>query len=158
MVKKDLVCRIAEMLREAGIKKKVQFPKQTFHITDDEGNRKDFSVRKTDKEVPLTHDDVKAVVDAMFDAILESIQNGEEVTIKGFGTFGYHFRKGRTIGGFDGELHTMKNHYCPKFWYGKDYSKSVDLFQLTQEDEHGNLPEPADRSNGRPSRKKAVGS
>ena len=142
MNKRELISKTAECLRENGIKKKVMFPKQTFHITDDEGNRKDFSVRKTDKEVIFTTDDVKNIISACIDTILETIREGEEVSIMGFGTFGYHFRRGRTIGGFDGKLHTMKSHYCPKFWYGKDYERSVKLYQLSQEDENGNIPEP----------------
>lgn len=142
MNKRELISKTAEYLRENRVKKKVQFPKQTFHISDDEGNKKDFSVRKTDKEVMFTNEDVRNIISACIDVILEALKNGEEISIVGFGTLGMHYRHGRTIGGFDGKLHRMKSHYCPKFWYGKDVKRSVDLYQQTIADENGEVPEP----------------
>ena len=51
MNKKELISKTADILRERGIRKPVKVPRQVFHITDDEGNQKDFIVRKTDKTV-----------------------------------------------------------------------------------------------------------
>lgn len=140
MNKKELIMKTVEALREHDVKKAVVFPKQTFHITDDEGNRKDFSVRKTNKSVGYTSEDVRHVIETCLDVITESIKNGEEVTVSGFGTLGLHYRGGRTIGGFDGKQHTMKAHYVPKFWYGKNLKNSADLYRMSVEDENGDIP------------------
>ena len=140
MTKKELVSKATERLRENDERKKVIYPKQTFHITDDEGNRKDFSVRKTDKSVAYTTDDVKKIFEACLEVIIDSLKNGEEVSITGFGTFGLHYRSGRTIGGFHGEQHKMKAHYVPRFWYGKDLRTSAELYRMSVEDENGEIP------------------
>ncbi len=141
MNKKELIGKTAELLRENDTRKRVVFPKQTFHISDDEGNRKDFSVRKTDKSVNYTTDDVKNILSACIDVIIDSIRRGEEVTVTGFGTLGLHYRGGRTIGGFDGELHEMKAHYVPKFWYGKELRNSAELYRMSVQDENGDIPD-----------------
>ena len=156
MNKKELISKTAEYLRENEIGKHVMFPKQTFHITDDEGNRKDFSVRKSDKEVQYTVNDVNNIISACLDIIFDSIKRGEEVSIKGFGTLGLHYRRGRVIGGFDGELHTMKSHYCPKFWYGKDLKRCVELYQMMVTDEEGNVPPPEPTKGMNPEHKEGV--
>lgn len=153
MNKKELIGETASLLRENDIRKKVIFPKQTFHISDDEGNRKDFSVRKTDKSVNYTVDDVKNILSACVDVIKESIKNGEEITVTGFGTLGLHYRGGRTIGGFDGKLHTMKAHYVPKFWYGKDLRNCAELYRMSIEDENGDIPEASNIRRTRSTRK-----
>lgn len=141
MNKKELIGKTAELLRDNDVKKYVVYPRQTFHISDDEGNRKDFSVRKTDKRVNYTIEDVRNILSACIDVITDSIKRGEEVTVTGFGTLGLHYRGGRTIGGFDGKLHTMKAHYVPKFWYGKDLRNSAELYRMSIEDENGDIPE-----------------
>lgn len=60
MNRKELVRRIANVMRENNIRKPVSSQKQVFHISDDEGNTKDFVVKKTDKGVLFTYDDVEA--------------------------------------------------------------------------------------------------
>lgn len=42
MTKKDAITLVVEALKQNDVRKPVSFPKQTFHITDDEGNHKDF--------------------------------------------------------------------------------------------------------------------
>ena len=49
MNKIDFIKCVSDVLRTNDIKKPVSIPKQVFHISDDEGNSKDFTVKKTDK-------------------------------------------------------------------------------------------------------------
>ena len=65
MNRKELVRRIANVMRENNIRKPVSSQKQVFHISDDEGNTKDFVVKKTDKGVLFTYDDVEAMMDTL---------------------------------------------------------------------------------------------
>ena len=58
MNRNEFVRRVTSVMRENDIRKPVSSPKQVFHISDDEGNSKDFVVRKTDKKVIFTIDDV----------------------------------------------------------------------------------------------------
>ena len=64
MNKKDLISKTAEVLRSNNIIKPVSTPKQVFHRSDDEGNQKDFVVKKTDKTVLYNTADVAAILDA----------------------------------------------------------------------------------------------
>ena len=54
MNRKEFARRVATLMREKDIRKPVSIPKQVFHISDDEGNSRDFVVRKTDKSVQFT--------------------------------------------------------------------------------------------------------
>ena len=87
MNKKELISKTADILKERGIRKPVKVPRQVFHITDDEGNQKDFIVRKTDKTVMYNIEDVTAVLDACLSVIEQTLEHGEEVGIHGFGNF-----------------------------------------------------------------------
>ncbi|MBP5462526.1 MAG: HU family DNA-binding protein [Lachnospiraceae bacterium] len=95
MNRREFVRRIANVMRENNIRKPVSSPKQVFHISDDEGNKKDFVVKKTDKSVLFTVDDVEAVVDACLYVIEESLKRGVPVCIRGVGSLGLKYRKPR---------------------------------------------------------------
>ena len=78
MNRKELVRRIANVMRENDIRKPVSSQKQVFHISDDEGNSKDFVVKKTDKGVLFTYDDVEAVMDTCLAVIGDSLYQSED--------------------------------------------------------------------------------
>ena len=86
MNRKELVRRIAAVMKDNGIRKPISSPKQVFHISDDEGNTKDFVVKKTDKSVLFTIDDVESMVDAFICVIEDALKHGDSVSIRGFGT------------------------------------------------------------------------
>ena len=81
MVRKELIRRMTEVMRENDIRKPISFPKHVFHISDDEGNRRDFTVKKVDKSVIYTADDVEAVLDTLQYVIQEALKAGEEKTV-----------------------------------------------------------------------------
>ena len=97
MVRKELIRRTADVLRENNIRKPISIPKQVFHISDDEGNHKDFTVKKVDKSVAFTVEDIEAVLDACQYVIQDAVKSGEDITLRGFGTLGKRYRKARVV-------------------------------------------------------------
>ena len=101
MTKSELARETAAFLRKRGLRKKVTLPKYTLHISDDEGNSKDFVIKHDEKEIPFSIADVERVLDGYIAVIEDSIRRGEPVTIRGFGTFGLKYRPKRTIKKFN---------------------------------------------------------
>ena len=135
MNKMELTKRVARVMRENNIKKQITSPKHVFHISDDEGNSKDFIVRRTDKSVQYTLDDVAAVIDTCIDVIKDAIKKGESVSIYGFGTLGLHYRKARRARHPEtGEMVDVAARYVPKFLFGNDLRVCAKLFELSLEE------------------------
>ena len=140
---KELVRKVASVMRENDIRKPVSFPKHVFHISDDEGNSKDFSVKKTNKDVLFTVEDIEAVINTFIYVIKESLKEGEPVSIRDFGTFGLSYHKPRrTKHPSTGEPVEIDAHYVPKFSYSKDLRMCAKVFELSLVDKLNalNLP------------------
>jgi len=139
MNKKELSSRVAEVLRANNIRKPVSVKKQTFHITDEDGNTADFHIKQQDKNVLYTVDDTANVIDACIAVILDAIKNGEEISIKGFGSLGLHYRAARrTKEPNSGEWCEIEARYIPKFSYGNDLRMAARLYELSHaEQEEG---------------------
>lgn len=142
MNKKELSSRVAEVLRVNNIRKPVSVKKQTFHITDEDGNTADFHIKQQDKNVLYTVDDTANVIDACIAVILDAIKNGEEISIKGFGSLGLHYRAARrTKEPNSGEWCEIEARYIPKFSYGNDLRMAARLYELshaeTEQEEGG---------------------
>ena len=136
MNKKELIVRTSEILRNNNIRKPVSMPRQVFHISDDEGNKRDFVVRKTEKTVGYNTNDITAIFDVLISEIEEAIKRGETVHIHGFGDFMVHKRAARrTIHPDTKEVVEVKERYVPKFSYGKDMRRAAKLYELSLEDE-----------------------
>lgn len=135
MNRKELVRRVANVMREKNVRKPVSSPKQVFHISDDEGNTKDFIIRKTDKSVLFTADDVESMVEACLFVIEEAIKRGETVSIRGFGTLGLKYRKPRATKklGTD-EWVDIDARYIPKFTFGNDLRMCAKVYELSLQD------------------------
>lgn len=132
MNKKELVSKITDILRENDVKKVVKIPKQTFTISDNEGNSKEFVVKKTDKRVSLTNEDVSNILDACIEAIQESLKRGEAVQIHGFGRLGLHYRKPRKTKRIDtGEDVDVPGRFVPKFDYGNDLRLAAKIYETS---------------------------
>ena len=142
MNKKELSSRVAEVLRANNIRKPVSVKKQTFHITDEDGNTADFHIKQQDKNVLYTVDDTANVIDACIAVILDAIKNGEEISIKGFGSLGLHYRAARrTKEPNSGEWCEIEARYIPNFSYGNDLRMAARLYELshaeTEQEEGG---------------------
>ena len=137
MNKKELVGSITEVLKRNNIRKPVSSPKQVFHISDDEGNKKDFIVQKTDKTVAYNSNDVAAVVDACLSVVEDALKRGEPINIYGFGTLGVHKRAARqTLHPVSGEVVHVKERYVPKFVFGNSLRMAAKLYELSLTDEN----------------------
>lgn len=133
MNKKDLVSRVSEILRENNLRKPVKIKKHKFRIIDEEGNTADFTVKRADKQVLYTVDDINNIIDACIDAVLESIRRGEEVNIRGFGTLGLHYRAARrTKQPGTEDWYEIDAHYIPKFFSGNDLKAAVKVYDLSR--------------------------
>lgn len=143
MNKKEFISRVAETLRENNMRKPVSVKKHTFHITDDEGNAADFNIKKRDKSVLYTIDDVSAIIDACLSVIFDTIRNGEEINIKGFGSLGLRYRAARrTKEPKSGEWCEVEARYVPKFAYGNDLRMAARLYEISLSDHPEELSEP----------------
>lgn len=143
MNKKEFISRVAEALRENDLRKPVSVRKHTFHITDDEGNSADFNIRQQEKSVLYTADDVANIVDASLAVILDAIRKGEEISVKGFGTLGLHYRAARrTKEPNSGEWCEVDARYVPKFAYGNDLRMAAKLYEVSLTEKPESLPEP----------------
>lgn len=121
MNKKELARRTAALLRESGVRKPVRVPKQTFHISTDDGSCKDFVVRQSDKQVLFTIDDVDAVIDACMQVMMDGLKRGEPTSVKGFGNLGLKYRKPRQVKNpITDEFMPVEGRYVPKFTFGND--------------------------------------
>lgn len=145
MTKKDLVSRVASVLRSNNVRKKISIPKQVFHISDDEGNHKDFIVRKTNKEMLFNTDDIASIVEACLLVIEDAIKHGEEVYLHGFGTLGLHHRAARRtkIVGTE-EWVDIDAKYVPKFVAGNNLKTAAKLYELSLSD----FPDEEDNEDG----------
>lgn len=143
MNKRQLASRVAEVMRKNNIRKSVLIPKRTFHISDDDGNSKDFVVRSADKKVLFSVDEVEAILDTALQVIAESLKTGEPVTIQGFGSFGLKYRKARATKqvGTD-EWIDVAARYVPKFSFGNSLRMAAKLYELSLEDLKLNEPLP----------------
>ena len=132
MNRKDLIRSTAAKLREQDIKKPISSPKKMFYISDEEGNTKEFVVKRTDKSVIYTADDVDAVVTAMMDVIKEELTNGRSVTIRGFGSLNLQHRKARATKHPDtGEPITIEARWVPKLSFGNELRLCAKLYELS---------------------------
>lgn len=132
MTKKNLISRVVSVLQNNCVSKKVSSPKQVFHISDDEGNKKDFFVRKTDKKVSFNSSDVAFILDACLLVVEDAIKHGEEVALHGFGTLGLHHRAARKTKkvGTD-EWVDIEARYVPKFVPGNNLKLAAKLYELS---------------------------
>ena len=135
MNKRELVSAVTEALKQNGVRKTIKMPKQRFTISDNEGNSREFTVKKSDKFVYLNMDDVTNVIDACIAVIENSLKKGESVTVHGFGSLGLHYRKARSTKRIDnGEEVAVPARYVPKFNYGNDLRLAAKIYESSLED------------------------
>ncbi len=144
MKRSQLIQRIAEVLRENDIRKPVSIPKQVFTITDGEGSSKQFSVKKRDRNVLYTADDVTAVMDALQYVIYEALKAGEEIAAKGFGVLRLIWREPRSVKNvLDGEEVDIAGRFVPRFFAGNDLKRCAQVYAQAVADKKANeLPPP----------------
>ena len=139
MVKKELISRVVTLLRENNMKKSVSVPKRVFHISDDDGNSRDFQVKETNKNVVYTSDDVLAIIDACICVVLDTIKRGEEISIHGFGKLGLKYRQPRELKNvLDGEKCFAPGGYVPRFVFGNELARCAKMYTQAMADKEIN--------------------
>lgn len=145
MNKKEFIRAVTDVLRENNVRKPISVPKQTFHISDDDGNVRDFTVKRVDKTAIYTVDDVTAIVDASLYVIKQCIRKGETIFFYGIGSLGLHYRKPRiTKHVATGEDAFVPGKYVPKFTFGNELRREATLYEMSLEDRFGGIAEDDD--------------
>lgn len=136
MNKKELSARAADFLRENDIRKPVKIKKHAFVVTDEDGNSANFYVKRQDKRVLYTVEDVQNILEACIEMIREAVQRGESVFLKDFGTLSVHMRAERMLKRPDnGEMCVVPAHYVPKFSFAKAYKMAAKVYELSMNEE-----------------------
>lgn len=147
MNRKEFANTVARVLRENNIRKAVSIPKQVFHISDDEGNSKDFTIKKVDKTVMFTAPDIDAILEACLYVAQEALKRGEPITFKNFGTLALNYRKPRSTKSLDtGEEIYIEGHYIPKFTFSDALRICGKVYELSLKDDPGELVYECDTS------------
>lgn len=136
MNRKEFVRRVADLLKEKNVRKPISVPKQILHISDDEGNHKDFTFQKVEKTAMYTVSDVDAILGACLKEIESAICRGEEVSLFGFGSLGVHRRAARStkVPGTD-QFVEVAERYVPKFSFGTNLRAAARLYEMSLNDE-----------------------
>lgn len=132
MNRSEFVRYATDVLRNNDVKKPISIPKQIFHISDDDGNTKDFSVKKVDKTAIYTIKDVDNILSALLCVIVDAMSRGESITIHGIGTLGMKLREARALKHVKtGEWISVPAHYVPKFDFGKEIQRCARVYNLS---------------------------
>lgn len=135
MNKKELINKIVDVLQENDVRKKISAQKTVFHISDDFGHQSDFVVRKSERGLLFTSNDVAAIIDACLAVVEDSLKRGEEINIHGYGSLGVHYREARqTKHPSTGEDVEIPAKYTPKFKFGHQLRMAAKVYELSLED------------------------
>lgn len=132
MIRKDLVSRASSILSKKRVRKLVPAIKSKLFIRDEEGNESQFVVKHEQRGYLLNEADVDAVLDALLEAVIEFMKEGEELKLYGIGTLAPQYWKPRQIRFVDGSgLNTLDGHYIPKFTPGRYLKEAVNSYAST---------------------------
>lgn len=135
ITEKDLARRIVEVLKENNVRKDVRATKMTLHITDDEGNAKDFVVKKPRTDVLFDTADVRSIIEAFMAVVSDAILHGEEVRMFNFGTFRIKQKAASKARHPETkELIDVPAYYYPSFTYAKRLKNAAKLYEATEQE------------------------
>ena len=135
MNKREIVEHITKKLKITGMIKPITIPRHTFTISDKDGNDCEFHVRRVDKSVNYTQDDVVAIMDAFVTTAEDILRIGGKMELRGFGVLEPHYRAARkTKDPYYGKECEVEARYVPKFTPGKSLKLAVKLWELDQKD------------------------
>lgn len=135
MNRKELAARVTEVLCENGVRKIAPPQKTVFHVTDDDGGKKDFVVKKEGSALRYTVDDIYTILEAVVEVVIDTIRRGEKISILGFGTLYLKRRAARVAPHpMTGEVIHMKEHFVVKFDCGKNLKMAASAYHATNEE------------------------
>lgn len=132
---KGFVSQVAALIKSEGIKKHVNLPRKALYVSDDEGNTRVFYIKKTNKDVQYTMDDVQVILSAAMNVVYDLIQSGEKLQIKDFGTFEAKYRlPRRSKHPCTGEPIVVPGRYIVKFIPGNRMKVAARVYEKKLED------------------------
>lgn len=141
MNRKELVKNVVNILRDNNIRKPISVQKHTFHVSDDNGNHKDFIIKKNGTNIMFTSNDVDNIIDACIDVIKDALKHGDSIHVKGLGTLGLNYRKARaTKHPATGEAIKVDARYVPKFIPGRDLKICAKVYELSIDENTNTMP------------------
>ena len=147
MNRRDFARLIATRLKKQDSRKSTRSRSKVFHISDDEGNSKDFVLKSATGGALYNITDVEVILDEAIGTALDLIKHGDSVSIQGFGTLGVRYTKARSVkdpnGGSDFEVN---GHYRPKFVPGTDLKLAAKLFGSFEADREAGRADLVDKS------------
>lgn len=137
--KKELVERVANRLIDNEAYKTTHPRRDTFYVSDKEGNKAEFVVHRPGSKLQFNREDVSNMLDALMDVIEEAMQHGEAIYLHQFASLYPHYRQPRSA------IHPMtkKRVPVPGVWVPKldPFSRlrtATKLYQLSLEN-HANF-------------------
>lgn len=135
MNKKELINKTVELLQENDVRKRIATHKTTLHISDDNGNKTDFEIKRAERGLLFTAGDVTQIIDAVLAIVDDTLKHGKTVTIRGYGTLGLKYRKTRTTKHPEtGKPIKIKAHYAPKFIFGDTLKLAAKVYEMSLND------------------------
>lgn len=129
MNRSQLISKSCEVLRAGNFKKPVSVPKRRFTIWDSDGNCANFDVKSQEKTYAYTRQDVSNILDAIIEAVEDTLKQGECISIKGFGSLGLSYRPPRhTYHATTKEKIEIPALYTPKFKFGNSLRVAARLY------------------------------
>lgn len=144
MNKDKFIKLVRDTLRDNDVRKSVPLKKAVFHISDDDGNTADFSIKRDNKRVLYTTEDISNVIDACILVVTDALKRGEPVAIRGLGAIGVQRWAPRTLYKFGtDEVCEADGHYVPKFVASDALRTAARLYDASLSDAENAL-DPAD--------------
>ena len=131
MNKKKLASRAAEVLRQNNIRKSVPTQKAVLHVSDDDGNHSNFTIKKPGRGVLFNANDIEAVLDACLIVTEDALKRGEEVYLHGYGTIGLRYRAPRRVRiPSTGEWTDIEGHWLPHYDIGSRLKMAAKVYDM----------------------------
>lgn len=132
----ELARRVAAELRANDVRKPVRLPRRTFHISDDDGNHKDFIMQGSGTGVLYTIEDVVNMINACVVVVQEALAVGDSITIRELGTLGLKFHRMHAGKVFNTDIERPEmGLYIPKFAAAKKLRDAGKIYQASLRDD-----------------------
>lgn len=138
MYRREFINTVAGLLRTNGIRKPVRSPKHVLHVSDDEGNHKDFVIKAVDRNAMYTIKDVENILDACVYVAKDALSHGDNVAINGFGNLGLKYYKPKVVRDPDGDGYMdIPARFLPRFSPGGEVRECAKIYEAYLRDKYG---------------------
>lgn len=145
MHKPDLIRAVSKRLEAENRRKPVIVQKHRFYISDQEGNKAQFVIKRKGKSYSFTQKDIEMILDAILDSVEDALRSGDSVNLIGFGSLVLHKRAARrTKKPGTEEWVEVEERLIPKFNFGNRLRMAARDAELILKDKANvvGLPEP----------------